>query len=783
MKKWLLIVMLFTLTIPARAFHIVGGEIYYDCLGGNNYLITLKLYRDCYSGGAEFDNPLSLGIYKADGTLYEELLLPFPGSVQIDPDLTNPCMVNPPDVCVEEAIYTVEVTLPSNPGGYDVVYQRCCRNSTILNLITPENQGATYFCSIPDPGASPCNSSPRFNNFPPIVICAGFPFNFDHSATDPDGDELVYSLCAPFLGGSFDVPAPAPPAPPPYANLNYDAGYSAEYPIDAAPPLSVDPGSGWMEATPTDLGQYVVGVCVDEYRDGVLIGTHYRDFQFNITDCTPALFADFPEEYNNCDDMTIFFENNSFGTDTWFWDFGVPTLEDDTSLVYEPSYTYADTGTYTVMLVANPYTLCADTAYSNVQVYPNLIPAYAWETDCALQPVQFSDVSSSDIGYIEQWNWDFGDGGTSTGATPDHVYAEGGTYSVELQVKNTVGCIASITHEIVVYPLPVVDFSWENACLQSVGLFEEAVSIDSGYTVTDWYWNFPDGSSEPGTLGTFFYDSAGVYPITLVATSNQGCIDSITLDIIVRPQVVADLTPDTTICEGDTVQLFVRNGMYYQWFPNYNISDILGFEPYVHPTTTTTYTVIVSDDCTSDTAQITVEVLPAPDVVAYADTAVYRFEPVTLFADGGVAWSWAPNGLAENGVIEFANTSNPTVYPSETGSYIVTATGENGCTATDTVSIVVWLRCQRFTIPSAFSPNNDGLNDVFRIVTYGDDDVSSYQIYNRWGERVFEAGSITEVWDGTFEGEEQETGVYMYLITVECEDYTETFSGTITLLN
>ncbi len=778
MKKTVLLLVFLAALLPARAYHIVGGEIYYDCLGGNTYQITLKVYRDCFSGGADFDNPLSLGIFTADGSLYQELFLPFPGSEYIDPEAANPCMVDPPDICVEEAIYTTTIDLPTSPGGYDIVYQRCCRNSTIVNLIMPDNQGATYRAHIPDPGAGYCNSSPRFNNFPPIVICAGYPFNFDHSATDPDGDSLVYSLCAPFLGGSFTDPIPSPPSPPPYYWVNYATGFSPEYPIDAEPPLSVDALSGWMEALPTSEGQYVVGVCVEEYRDGFKIGTHYRDFQFNITDCTPALYSDFPEEYNNCDDMTIAFDNNSFGTDTWFWDFGIPGTDDDTSSVFEPVVTYPDTGTYTVMLVANPYTICADTSYSNVQIYPNLIAGFAWETDCALQPLNFSDVSTSSFGYIEGWQWDFGDGATSTLSDPAHNYAEGGFYDVELTVLNTVGCTKTISHEVEVYPLPEVLFDWENNCIDQYGLFMEDVSIDSAYSITDWYWNFPDGTSEPGTTATFLFDTAGVYPITLVATSDKGCIDSITQDIIIRPYVVADLTPDTIICEGDSVQLFVRNGMYYQWFPNYNIDGLLSHEPVVYPTTTTTYTVIVSDDCTSDTAEVTIEVLPAPEAEAWGDTAVYRYEPVPLFASGGIAYSWEPAD-----VMDFPNTSNPIVYPYETGSYTVTVTGDNGCTATASASIVVWLRCQRFTIPSAFSPNSDGLNDVFRIVSFGDDDVSLYQIYNRWGEVVFESNTIAEVWDGTFKGQPQETGVYMYLITVECEDYTETFSGTITLLN
>lgn len=777
MKRLVVFTLSCLLFMQAKAYHIVGGEIYYDCLGDNNYLITLKVYRDCYSGGAEFDDPLFLGVFTEFGNLYETLELDFPGATLIDPELSNPCMLDPPDVCVEEAIYTVIINLPANTYGYDIVYQRCCRNSTIVNLDVPDEQGATYITHIPDPGAL-CNSSPRFNNFPPLVICAGYPFNFDHGATDPDGDSLSYELCAPFLGASYLDPAPVIPSPPPYTNVNYEFGYDASYPMDASPPLTIFPETGWMEGTPAAIGQYVVGVCVKEYRDGELIGVHYRDFQFNVTDCTPGLYADFPDEYNNCDNWTINFDNSSFGATTWFWDFGDPSTDSDTSNILSPSYVYPDTGTYTVMLVAKPYTLCADTAYSNVQIFPGLVANYAWETDCALQPVSFNDVSVSTYGYLEQWDWDFGDGTTSTAQDPEHVYNESGLYNVILSIKNIYGCTKSVTHEVLVHPLPEVNFVYDNACLQQFSLLSESVTIDSAYTISSFEWILPDGSSESGNLATYFMDSAGAYPVTLIATSNVGCVDSVTDYVVVRPPVVADVYIDTTICAGDTMQLYTKNGMYYQWFPNYNISDILDHDPFVYPDVTTEYRVIISDDCTSDTAYVTITVLPTPVAEAWPDTAVYRYEPVELNATGGVSYSWSPG---DN--MDFPESAEPILSPYETDSYVVTVTGENGCTSTDTISVVVWLRCQKFTIPSAFSPNGDGINDAFRIVSDGDDEVTQYQIFNRWGECVFNAPSISETWDGQFDGKPQETGVYMYLISVECEDYTETLSGTITLLN
>lgn len=757
--------------------------MYYDCLGGNSYRITLKVYRDCYTTGANFDDPLILYIYNAAGVLVQDHSINFPGSTVIDADLTNPCMTNPPDICVEEAIYEVIVSLPNSPGGYDVVYQRCCRNSSIINLDVPDSQGATYWNHIPNPGDM-CNSSPRFENYPPIIICGGYPFEFDHSAYDPDGDSLVYELCAPFLGGSFSAPTPSPGttppiSPPPYPTVDYSYDFTATYPMDADPPLTINPNTGYMTATPEFFGQYVVGVCVKEYRDGVLIGTHLRDFQFNVTDCTPPLFASFPEEYNNCNDMTILFDNNSFGTSTFYWDFGVPGTGSDFSSAFEPTYTYPDTGTYLVMLIANPGTDCSDTAYSEVQIYPNLIASFNYESVCAMQPVLFDDGSVTTFGELVSWTWDFGDGSTSSEQDPTYVFEMGGTFPVSLKIKNDVGCVDEITTIVTVYPLPQAEFNWENICIgEEVELMDASV-IPDPYFIAEGIWTLEGSESSIfGTEINITFDSAGLYTLTYIANSDKGCTDTITHYLSVAPEIVAELEPDTSLCEGDSIQLLVRNGSYYQWTPVYHISDANVFNPYVFPEVGTTYTVLVSDGCTTDTASIYVDVLPKPVVNAWPDTAVYRYEPVNIYADGdGVSFEWWPStDIAD------PNSNNTIIYPSETDSYIVTATGENGCTNTDTISIVVWFRCNRFGIPNAFTPNNDGLNDAFRIVSFGDDAIENFSIYNRWGEVVFNTADITMAWDGNSLGKPQETGVYMYLINLYCEGQQQTLTGTVTLL-
>lgn len=760
------------------AYHIIGGEMYYDRLDGNNFRITLKLYRDCSAAeGAPYDDPLQIYVYNASGVLVDSLVIPFPGSITIDPDLSDPCMTSPPDVCVQEAIYSQIINLPNSAGGYDLVYQRCCRNSTIINIVDPLYTGATYTEHIPDP-VSIDNSSPRFDLFPPIVICGNYPFSFDHSATDPDGDVLVYEWFNPFTGASYDAPDPAPALGPPFYEVNYAAPYSYTYPIESSPVFTLNSSTGWLAGTPTAFGQYVVGIAVKEYRAGVLIGTHYRDFQFNITDCEPAIVAALPDEINECQDFTVHFENLSYGTDTYYWDFGIDGITTDVSDLENPSYTYPDTGTYEVMLIAFPGETCSDTTYATVQVYPHLIADMGFENTCAQNDVAFSDLSTSDFGDVVAWQWNYGDGGGSTDQNPFYAYDEPGDYLLILTVENSYGCEAEIYDTIKIYPLPYPSFITDDACIQTIGTVTSTSVIIFGNDIVDLQWEMEPDAYFSGESFDYYFDTAGIYTVHLEATSNFGCTDSITDEIIVPENVVAGALPDTIICEGDSVYVNATGGYYYSWYPAENISDPNIANPFLFPDASTTYHVIVSDECTSDTSEINIQVLAAPDVISSPDTIVYHDHPVQLWVTGAAGYEWTPPaGLDDN------YSATPIALPDQTTLYIVEGTDKDGCSAKDSTVVYIIPVCFRYTVVNAFSPNGDGLNDNFRFITSGDDELTDLSIYNRWGEKIFYTNDPVKGWDGNdLTGKPQEIGSYIYTIETVCDGISQSLSGSVTLL-
>src|SRR5690606_27527147 len=151
----------------------VGGDIYYDYLGNNQYRIWVSVYRDCLSNGAAFDSPLHLGIFrKSNNTRYTDLELPYTGSQNVPVTFNNPCVTPPTNICTENSLYSIVVTLPPIPGGYRVSYQRCCRGPNINNLINPDDTGLTLTTDIPTSDNSFYqNSSARFNDYPPMLLC------------------------------------------------------------------------------------------------------------------------------------------------------------------------------------------------------------------------------------------------------------------------------------------------------------------------------------------------------------------------------------------------------------------------------------------------------------------------------------------------------------------------------------------------------------------------------------------------------------------------------------
>ncbi len=849
--------------LHASATHIVGGEMIYTCLGNNQYQIRLKVYRDCYYGLAPYDNPAYIFIFNASGVIVQTLSVEFPGSETLENNV-DPCMIVPPDICVEEAVYVTTVTLPPSPGGYTLVYQRCCRNGALItNLVDPGNTGATYLETIPDANLATCNNSPYFNNFPPTLICVNTDFVFDHSATDPDGDSLVYELCAPNVGASAFNPQPAPgnpPLPPPYPPVTFAFPYSANNPMGGNPPLSIDPVTGLLTGHPQTVGNFVVGVCVKEYRNGILIGEHKRDFQFNVTSCVPLVTASTPPVVNECAGYTITFQNNSSGGSVYHWDFGVPGTNADTSNLFEPTFTFPDTGVYIVTLMVNPGTLCGDTVTAKVYVYPTVTAAMSAPNGCQGQPLAFFDLSSATYGTINQWHWSFGDGGSATVQNPVYSYAAPGNYNVSLIIQTSKGCADTVKKTITIYPSPQTSISPGDT---TICYLDDVQLTASGSGQFSWYPaynlsnpNISNPIASPDVTTTYFVvltnafgcsDTAGVtifvidtvivdvgpdvvlcpgdtaflaavgpgtvfqwspatylsnpnianpmaWPsetITYVVTNSLGsCVGRDTITVFVKPFPVIFAGPDQTICEGDTVQITASGGTSYLWSPPSTLSDPTAENPWAFPTVTTTYTFMATDSNACNRVvvdSLTVFVLNKPPLTISPDTTIILGTCVQLWAGGGIAYQWYPiMGLSNPDI------ADPLACPTASTVYCVDITTADGCVYKECVTIGVD-NDPIINFPNAFSPNGDGVNDVFRPIVVGLAEVEVFRIFNRWGEMIWEASGVQVAggpfpvawgWDGTYKGKKQPQGVYVYYLVAKASATDTRFElqGNVTLM-
>jgi len=716
-----------------QAAHIIGGEVTYECLGNNNYEFTMKIYRDCNGNGALFDSQTgantigTVTIYR-DGIntpFIPTIFLDPPVITMIPPDVSNPCLILPDNVCVQEGIYTFVLGLPNDPKSYHVVYQRCCRNNSITNIVNPGETGATYTIEIPpaaqQTSAGCVNDSPVYNNFPPILICANEPIDFDHSATDPDGDQLVYKFCSPKKGGgtlgiidptlanSPNGVAPDPDSPPPFQNVNFISSlYSPLNPMAGDPQVSINSTTGLITGIPNTLGQFVVGVCVEEYRNGELLGVVRRDFQFNVESCEPTVFAQIQSDetvgnddyvINSCGNNNITFLNQSFDEqfiNSYNWSFDLNNGDTAIATTRDATIAFPGLGTYEGQLILNLGSQCDDTASIFVNIYPEIQADFSFTYDtCVAGPVSFTNASFSGTGNITDNFWEFGDGNTSNQVNPNYLYDAPGNIPATLTVEDVNGCVDDTTQIVNWFPVPpvlIIEPSTFVGCApQSVFFNNLSSPIDDTYDIV---WDFGDGGTSSEISPSYIYENPGVYDVSISVTSPIGCFIS-------------------------------------DFFPNWIRVDEA-------PTAAFTFT----------------------------PNQPTNFQPDVDFIDQSIKaeqWFWDFSGQG-NSIIP-----NPSFSFPDTGLQEVTliVTHESGCQDTTTQIIDIAPKVAYF-LPNAFTPNSDAINDLF----FGKGFFLGMQnfnltIWNRWGELVFETTNPDEGWNGTKNnsGRNSPQGVYVVVVT------------------
>lgn len=717
--------------LPCMSFgrHIIGSDFYYTCksgqVGGNTrtYDLSLTIYRDCYNPeGSPFDPDATFGIYSFENNRYSyvrQFVVNHGPINKVSPD-NNPCLIVPGNVCVEQSTYSFSVSLPIIDGKYIIYYMRCCRNNTIINLIAPNNTGATFYIEISAEAQVACDNSPRFKSFPPIVICADFPLAIDHSAIDADGDSLTYEFCTPLAGGGNGAGNPGGgagcdairPNPllcaPPFKYVNFFAPiFSTSDPMGPGI-LGLNAFTGELTGHPKDLGQYVMGICVNEYRNGKLIGSIHRDFQFNVGVCEQAVTAKVQAdtsigkkfEINFCGDRTVNLKNASFREEyikTYSWEFtskSNPAAPTVSSSDKDPTIVFPEVGEYTGLMIVNKNALiCSDTAFVNLKIIPSDLKAdfdFIYDK-CSSTPIQFTDRSSGVQTPIKKWIWDFKDGLMSSLKSPAHLFKRPGNYPIKLTVTDGKSCKSEKIKDLAYFPAPEVLDILPNkfrACVPADIHFDNlSIPLDSNYKVE---WDFGDGTKIKSQHADHRYTKPGSYSISLSITAPSGCITTESFPSFVHmqagPEAEFDFSPKEITLLNPTVN-----------FTNQSASAL------------------------------------------------------------SVSWDFGDN--------QSTNLKNPSHKYRDTGWYkvIQTARHENGCVDTASKWLRIGLNISYF-LPNAFTPNNDGVNDIYKGTgsTAGMTDFKM-RIFNRWGEQVYFSEDPAGGWNGrkNNKGAIQSNGVYV----------------------
>lgn len=676
----------------ANAAHIVGGFMTYECLLSNDYRINLTVFRDCNTSGATFDQFAPIGIFDVNGNLVNLLSVPFPGSSNVPIILNNPCLISPPNVCVEKAEYTVMINLPPITGGYTIVYQRCCRNGSALNIPTPSTMGSTYMVKIPDPGLASCNSSPVFNNPPPIMMCNGFEFTYDLSATDVDGDSLVYEFGDPINGGDQFNPAPNPPSAPPYTTIPWNAGFGTTNQIPSNPAFTINSQTGFLSGTPTVNGFYTFAIKIKEFRNGVFIGEVIRDLLVIVTTCSTNTVAIINPQTTFCSGLTINFFSSSLNSSSYFWDFGEQTTILDTSTAVNPTYTFADTGTYTIMLINNLGYFCADTAYQTYIIKDDINVSFTQKPEQCLQNNSFSFEAIGTFSPNATFAWNFGSAASpqNSNNTQEQVSYSGiGNFLASITVQDF-GCTETYIDTITILPSP-------NADIVPQAVFCNGLAVNftnNSNNATNYTWNFGDNNTSTAINPIHNYADTGTYNVMLIANQGNTCADTAFSTFNVYPSIDVTVPSQQGQCLPNNLFTLTAQGNFNnKAVINWNLGSLANASSLIGKTVAVSYpdtgfypysVTVQNYGCTGtffDT--LGVYPIPIPKFTAQAEMGCQPF--FVQFYDSSIAttplqyfWQFGDGGFSSN-----SSPSHTYLFP---GLFDVTLTiiTDTGCVDTNT---------------------------------------------------------------------------------------------------
>ncbi len=550
-------------------------------------------------------------------------------------------------------------------------------------------------------------------------------------------------------------------------------------------------------------GVYDIILTVTDSRGCVHIDTNQAYIE--VQDIPVAAF--FADNIKVCyDDATpVTFADTTVSSDVvnWYWDLNengtYTTGGTDSTIIFQ----YTERDTIDISLIVVTSFGCTDTLVKEdyiVAVGPVATFMFTPDTICNGDSVEFTILSSQNV---TGFNWDFGDTGSSTDSVAIHAYNTAQSQyiipALNIESVESFGVCEFNQRQDSIY-VHHIDIGYTTNPVAGCSPLDVSFINSSTGSVLAYDWNFEDGQtgSSADALNTF--EEAGDYNVMLTITETMtndgiglGCWDTMSTHILVYPDPELVISPDVTICLGANTLLEVSANslVNYQWS-----NGTTGSEQIVSPDVDELYSVTATDGngCQS-VEEVQVNVYSVTDVFLDADSAIVSDtimtiigSPLSIYVNdtNGVLLddqlynlTWAPS----NG-IDCADCNSVLFDGLESVLYTITVTDEGNICPQQTLFVnVIVLDVFALDLPDMFSPNDDGANDTVYVKGYGVKELLAYEIYNRWGERVFQnTGDMKQGWDGNFQGKPQNMDTYSAIVIAEdFHGKTHTIKKRITL--
>lgn len=435
----------------------------------------------------------------------------------------------------------------------------------------------------------------------------------------------------------------------------------------------------------------------------------------------------------------------------WAWDFGDLSTSADVSTIQNPQYQYPDAGNRTATLRVSSSKGCSGTVTKTIVVNDRPVIELPFR-DTLICSVDTLQLIAKSVGQFS-WSPAINIINANT-ATPGVFPKDTITYVVTVKEAD---CINSDSIKVNVLDFITVDAGRDTSICQTDSIRLNTVSDALSYS-----WTPATGLSNDHVK---FPNVAPGSTITYQVTANLGkCQDRDSITIRVSPYPTANAGNDTAICYGSSAQLSgTIGGAYYTWSPTAALTNITTLHPIAKPSGTTTYLLTVTDTfyCPKPTVDsIVVRVVPPVVVSAGNDTNVVIGQPLQLLATGATTYEWTPTAYLTNPSI--ANPVATIQTLTDSVRFYVTGYTPEGCKGSNNLLVKIFKTGSDIFVPSGFTPNGDGRNDLIKPILVGMRSLTYFRIYNRFGQMVFQTTNSYKGWDGRINGQEQNTGAFVY---------------------